>query len=451
MKRIIQYGLILLLSLFLLVGGLLFVVVSVDSNAFKPIIQYWVKKNTQRSFVISGDLQIVFYPQIDIQINDMTLSEFENDDQFASIEHAQFSLSLWPLLRKQMIVDTVQIAGLNARLIRYQDGRMNIDDLLEEDAQPLTFSLDLGRAEIAMSRVVFQDEMTQQTLVLDDVHLTTDRITAESIGQVNYSSQLIKKAGIDADVQTYQMGLDSRFEIEFDARNILFNDCKFLSGPIAASIQDLESDNHLNAIVSISDLHQSSDHLSSKHLRAELKSRQNEYVVKIVLVTSLAARLDDQQWTFPGLETNVTFSRSESKRPVHGHFVGHIDLDILSELLHFELQGMLVDSHLDAAVQLQGFSEQNVQFKIQSDRLDLNPLLPFLLQQSESHTNTEKKIIQQAENNTFPLPDLLLSKHLNLNGAIYIEQLLVGDIRASGIQLSIEPEQNHFDLNKPVH
>lgn len=449
MKRIIQYGLILLVSLLLLASGLILVIVNLDSNTFKPVIQYWVKENTQRSFMIAGDLQIVFYPQIDIRVNDMTLSEFKNDDQFASIEHAQLSLSLWPLLRKQVIVDTVQIEGLNARLIRYQDGSMNIDDLLEEDAQPLTFSLDLGQAKIAMSRLVFQDEMTQQTLVLDNMHLKTARITAESIEQINYSSQLIKKAGIDTDAQAHQMDLDSHFDIEFDARNILFNDRKFLSGPIAASIQGLESDTYLNAIVSISDLHQSNDHLSSKHLRAELESRQNEHAVKIVLDTSLAARLNDQQWTFHDLETNVTFSHSENGRPIHGHFAGHIDLDILSELLHLELKGMLVDNHLDAVVQLQGFSEQNVQFKIQSNRLDLNPLLS--LQRFEAQTKTDKKRTQLAANDAISLPNFLMSEHLNLSGAIYIEQLLAGDVRASGVQLSIEPGQNHFDLNRPVH
>ena len=446
MKRIIRYGLILLVSLLLLMSGLILLIVNLDSNMFKPVIQYGVKKNMQRSLNIVGDLQIRFYPQIDIRLNKMTLSEFQNDDEFASIEHAQISLSHWSLLRKQVNIDTMQITGLNARLVRYEDGRMNIDDLLEERAQPLTFSYDIGRIEIAPGQLVLHDEMTQETLFLDALNLTTGRITAESIEQITVNSQIIRSdiESIDGDANAHQFVFDARL----DAQHIFFNDQKFVSGPVAVSIQREESDSHFNATISIPDLHRSNGNLASTQLHAELISKQKEHTIQIISAASIAARLNDQRWTLTDSKTNVLVSSSENKKPIQVRFSGNMDLDMTSELLKMEIHGELGDTHLGAVVHLQDFSERNVLFNIQLDQLDLDSFSP--LQQFEFQMNTDREK-NGLTTNKMAVPDISILNRLNLSGEIRIGQLIAGDIQASGIQLTIEPEQHHFDLKKTVH
>ncbi|MCB1985034.1 MAG: AsmA family protein [Burkholderiales bacterium] len=445
-KRFINIGLIFLASIAFLLGCAILIVVNLDSNRFKPAIQYWVKENTQRSFKITGDLQLVFYPHIDIRMNDLRLSEYQNEDQFASIDQVHLSLSLWSLLYKQVIVDHVRVKGLNARLIRYQDGRMNIDDLLKEDTEPLAFSFDIGKGEIAMGHLVLQDEMTEQTVVVDNLNLTAARITAETIKQINLKSQFARTEieSVSSDSQAHP----ATFDIRIDANNIVFNDQKFFSDTITASIQGLESDKPLNAFISVAGLHRSDGQFYSKHLHAELNSMQNEHAVEIVLDTAFTGQLNNRKLTFPDFETRISFSHSEYEKPVQGHLAGRIDLDLVSELLHMEFQGMLVDSHLDAEMHLQGFSEKSLLFNIQLDHVNLDTLLP--LQPLTSQADTDKQRTELTAN-SIALPDFSMLEQLDLNGAIHIGQLLVRDIRVSGIQLSIKPGQHHFDVNKPVH
>lgn len=447
MKRIIQYGLIILALTLFLVSGVILIIVSFDTNTLKPAIYHWVNGNMDRSFKIAGDLEIAFYSsQVEIRANNMTLSEFQNDDQFASIEQTQLSLSLWPLLRRQVIVDHMQIKGLNAKLIRYQDGRMNVDDLLKEDAEPLTFSFDIAKTEIVASHVDIQDEMTAQTLVLDNINLTAGRITADRIEQANFKSQLIRTGieNIGTDKNAHQMSLD----IQFDAKRILFNDQERVIGPIALSIQSAESGNLLDTAISISGLHQSGDHIASPYIHVELDARQKEHALQVALETSLSARLNDQQWSFPDFKTSVAFSYPENEKPILGRVAGNINLDLVSELLHAELKGVLADSNLNVDVYLRNFSERNLLFNIQLDQLDLDSL--FLSQRSESKKDpVEKK--NELTANEMTLPDFSILEHLNLNGTIRIGQLFTGNTRTSGIQLSIEPGQQHFDLKMPVH
>ncbi|MCP5246126.1 MAG: AsmA family protein [Burkholderiales bacterium] len=446
MKRIIRFGLTLLVSLLLLVSGLILVIVNLDSNSFKPVIQYGVKESTQRSLNIAGDLQIDFYPQIDIRLSNMTLSEFQNDDQFASIEQAQLSLSLWSLLRKQINVDTLKIKGLSARLVRYEDGRTNIEDLLEDDGQPLTFSFDIGRIEIDMGRLALHDEMMQETFILDTLNLTTGRIATGSIEQVNVSSQLFRSGieTVESDSNVQQLVFDAQFE----ARHISFNDQKIVSGPVAMTIQREEPGNYLNATISIPGIHQSNGNLASTRLHAELLSRQNEHTLQIAIDGLLAARLNDQHWAFTDSNTNVIVSASENKKLISACFSGKLDLDMASEVLQIDIQGDLADTHLDAVVHLQNFSEQNIVFNVQLDQLDLDSFLP--LQQFEFQMNTDSEKNELATN-IMTIPDFSILNRINLSGAIQIGQLFAGDIQASGIQLSIEPGQHHFDLKQLIH
>ncbi|GJL76810.1 AsmA family protein [Nitrosomonas sp.] len=444
MKRLIQYGLIFLMLTFFLVAGTVVVIVNLDPNALKPVIQQWVEENKQRSFIIDGDLQLAFYPRINVQLSDVKLSEYQRNDPFASIENVQISVLIWPLLRKQVIVENITVKGVNVKLIRYQDGRMNFDDLLEADDEPLTFTVDIAQIEAADNRLVFLDEITRQSLVLNDMHLTTGRLTADSVRQVKMQSRLINVRMENADSIAPEM----TFETELKIANISFNEQAFSSDSMRLSIQSNDYGDHLTASISVSGLNKSNDRLAVELIYFELAAKQNEQTAQISLDTSLAARLKDQQWNLSKFRTDFDFFHpAYVGKPVYGHFTGNLNLDVLSESMQAALQGSLSDSTIQAVFQVKNFSEQNYAFDVEIDQLDLDSLLPA--QTPEMHEPETEKNARLSESKT-QFPDFSVLKDINLHGSVRIGELSINDIRSSSIQLTIEPGQHRFDIRNPM-
>jgi len=64
-----------------------------------------------------------------------------------------------PLLSKQLVVNEVTIKGVRANLVRFKDGRMNIDDLLaKDDRKQEQFKFDIDHVAIENAALNFRDE-----------------------------------------------------------------------------------------------------------------------------------------------------------------------------------------------------------------------------------------------------------------------------------------------------
>ncbi|SFK23510.1 AsmA family protein [Nitrosomonas aestuarii] len=446
MKRLIQYGLVFLMLTFFLVAGTVVVIINFDPNALKPVIQQWVKENKKRSFIIDGDLQIDLYPRIGIRLSDLKLSEYQRSDPFASIENIQISVLAWPLLRKQVIVEHIVVKGINAKFIRYQDGRMNFDDLLETDDEPPAFTVDIAKIESADNHLVFMDEITQQIFVLNDLYLTTGRLTSNTAQQISMQSRLISSRMENTDSDS--IAPEMTFETQLNVANMAFNDQGFSSDSMRLSIQNNDYADHLTASVSISDVRKSYDQLAAELVQFELAVKQGEQTAQIFLDTPLAARLKDQQWNLSKFRTNFDFFHpAHVGKPVHGRFAGNLNLNMHAESVHTALQGSLAGSTIQAVVQMRNFSEQSYAFDVMIDQLDLDSLLPGQPSQTRE-PEVEKKT--QLSINKMQIPDISVFRDLNLHGSIRIGELSFNDIQSSGIHLTIESGQDRFDIRNPT-
>src|SRR5207342_3042316 len=101
-------------------------------------------------------------------------------------DELRVSLGLMPLLRNQIRADDVIINGLNATLVRYKDGRTNIDDLLGTEAKVLAEKpaaapaalpiFDVSSITLERSAVAFRDEKANATYAVSDLDVKTGRI-----------------------------------------------------------------------------------------------------------------------------------------------------------------------------------------------------------------------------------------------------------------------------------
>jgi AsmA protein len=124
----------------LVVGGLLalFILLAValtllfDPNDYKDEIIKAVKDQTGRELRIEGKLGWSFFPWVGIETGKLELSNAPGfgPEPFARLDGAGAKVKLLPLLRKQIVVDTIFLDGLKLNLAKNAAGKTNWDDLL---------------------------------------------------------------------------------------------------------------------------------------------------------------------------------------------------------------------------------------------------------------------------------------------------------------------------------
>ncbi|MEW5881452.1 MAG: AsmA family protein [Pseudomonadota bacterium] len=180
----------------LLVIGAIALIAFVDVNAYKPQIEAYVKDNYQRTLKIEGDLALSVFPRIALAAPKTTLSSRAGDRVAASLDGARASVALLPLLRGEIVVDTVRIDGLKATIERRRDGSTSIDDLIrpaaDKPAEPAQRGapprFEIGGVELADAELTFNDQQAGNTITLTKLELKTGRIAPQSRTPVTFST-----------------------------------------------------------------------------------------------------------------------------------------------------------------------------------------------------------------------------------------------------------------------
>jgi len=232
MNKILKYGLIGTgAAAGIAVAGIAYVAATFNPNDYKGKIIQAVKDSKQRNLRLDGDIKLSFYPNIGASLSKVSLSEFRNDKEFASIESARVSLALMPLLHKQVVVDEVAVSGLKATLVKHKDGTTNMDDLLgqaeqkperQKKAAGPSVKFDIASVSLEKTNLSYRDEGSGAQYTIKDMNLKTGRIVIGVPGKIGLSAgiqanqpklditaQLKTTLTFDLDKQKYQLnGLD---------------------------------------------------------------------------------------------------------------------------------------------------------------------------------------------------------------------------------------------------
>jgi AsmA protein len=190
----------------LLLAAVLVIALTFDPNSYKPQLADLVRQQYQRTLAVPGPISLTFLPRLGVKVGEVTLSERNSTERFAALNSAQVSLALWPLLRKQVVVDRLAVTGLNARIVRGKDGKLNIDDLIgggnAAAAQPAppaapasaaAFELDIAGVALADATLAYEDQQAQRRVQLSKLSLQTGRFKPGT------PTPLSLKARLDAD------------------------------------------------------------------------------------------------------------------------------------------------------------------------------------------------------------------------------------------------------------
>ncbi|WP_151447862.1 AsmA family protein [Lacisediminimonas profundi] len=221
MPKAAKYLVIGLSALLVIVaGGAAFIAATFNPNDYKPQIIALVKEKKQRTLSIPGEIKLSFFPKIGADLGRVSISEHKGSAEFASVEKAKVSLALLPLLSKQLIVDRIEIQGLNANIRRDKTGATNFDDLLsKEETSNQQLRFDIDSIDIGNARIALDDQMAGRKLALTGLQLQTGRIANAVPGKASVAARIKSSdPALDAAVS-----LKTNFTFDLDRKRYAVN------------------------------------------------------------------------------------------------------------------------------------------------------------------------------------------------------------------------------------
>ncbi|MBT8092936.1 MAG: AsmA family protein [Gammaproteobacteria bacterium] len=158
-----------------------------DANDFREEIAQAAENATGREVTIEGDVGLTFFPWLAVDIGRASLGNAAGfgEQPFAKIERARMSVRLLPLLlRQQIVVGSVDVAGLELNLAENRQGVSNWDDLLAgessqagADKKPGDAAVDVAGVEFSDATVSYHDAVSGSRYTLTNAGMRIGPVT----------------------------------------------------------------------------------------------------------------------------------------------------------------------------------------------------------------------------------------------------------------------------------
>mgnify|MGYP006277546625 CR=1 FL=1 len=212
--RLLRNILIALVGLVLLVVIAIGVAMAViDPNDYKGNIEQAAVDNTNLQLELAGDIGWSFIP-LGIEVNQVN-ARLEGED-FARMEQLVASVDLWSLITMSPRVHTFTLDGLNANLVKGEDGTGNWERIMPE--APETATTDEAEttpdAETATPEATLSDEETGKELIqfnVQQVRIGNARLSYED--RQSGQSFVLENATLQAD--DIALGQDFPLDVAF--------------------------------------------------------------------------------------------------------------------------------------------------------------------------------------------------------------------------------------------
>jgi AsmA protein len=236
----------------LVVAAIMFALVF-DPNDYKDKISAGVKEATGRDLVIEGDLQLSLFPWLAIEVGRTELGNAPgfDDTPFASFDSARLSVEVLPvLLRREIVVATAALDGMNINLQVRKDGVGNWEDLAEageaeaDEVGPgdgaATGTIDVAGIAVTNAALTYADAATGSRIELQDLNFTTGGIASvdESvigIDGIDIGANIIGVVDVPASIQISLPGIS--VDTEAQSADIGEIDVQFMSVNLQADVE----------------------------------------------------------------------------------------------------------------------------------------------------------------------------------------------------------------------
>ncbi len=504
MKALRIFGLTVIVLVALLATAAIALLLLVDPNQFKGEIARVVKESKQRTLTIQGDLKLTLFPHLGIDLGKTSLSAHNSDEPFASVESAKVSVALLPLLKKQLLIDHVQISGVNATIKRNQDGKTNIDDLLKKsDAQSNTVQFDIAGFELSNSTLQLDDAITHTVATLDQINIRTGRIADGVPTTLEVNTGFNAKHNETQSMAQAKLQIKTELLFKLDAGEFSFNNMEIKLDGALASLHDValtlyatslslsparisadnlklraqgkQAENTFNAQFNIPKLNLSPAAASSSGLSGELTINSDKNEGKNLSLKFDASSLSGTAKTFNIDKLRLTADGRQSGQllkaridtPLTGsldlhtldmsaisadvtlsgptntttHFNGSVQTDLNKQSIAAELDGRIDGSKIEAKLGITNFSQPDINFDVVLDQINFDRYIKPAAKGSAAASGTTAPAESEK-----PI-DLSAFANLKAQGKLRIYSLQIQNIRAQSVLLGMHAGDGHIEIS----
>lgn len=502
MNKYLKYGLWAVGGVVTLIAAVVaYIALTFDPNSYKPRIIQAVKDSTQRTLKLDGDIKLRFFPSLGASLGKVSLSEFQSEQEFVSVESATVSLKLFPLLARQIVVDEVAVSGVKAQLIKYKDGKTNLDDLLGKEAAPAApapagetgtpMKFDIASVLLDKTELSYRDETSGARYSVKDMSLKSGRIAsgvptridfAAHIGANKPKLDIVAKIGttltFDLEKNNYQV---QELDLQANGAALDITDLAVKAGGDASAHPDtqefslqkfaltasgLQDKNRFDARLDAPDLSLTKDKLSGQRigLNAKLDGALGNIVATLMLpdvegnarsfkISSLALDVDVKQ---PEQAFKLKFS-SPVTGSIEAQQFNLSDLRLALNASGDKLPGKSIDSELKGSVQADfgrqsihanlagGLLQSQIKAKLAVNNFNV-PVIRYDLEVDQfdadpylpQKTAADKEKDKSKQAEPEQPFDLSALKTLNLEGSVRIGALKVANIRVAQLRVDVK-------------
>lgn len=487
--KILKYVLLAFAGVAVLIGGIAaYIAATFDPNTYKPQVIQLVKDKKQRTLKLDGDIKLKFWPSLGADLGKLALSEFKSETEFASVERARVSLKLRPLLSKKVVVDEIEITGVRATVIKYKDGRMNIDDLLtkDDDKKKEQVEFDIDHVKIERATLAYRDEAQRASYALSNLNLTTGRIAPNVPGKIdlsvtvqgdkpklNLAVALKTKLQFDLENQVFMldnMGLEAKgqaadlsnlnlkasgaidaklkagelrtnalsvamtavsgkdnLDVKLDAPKLLITKDKASGDKVTVAAKITNAQGATVANIVLPGIEGTAQAFKAAGMTLDLDMKQGAQAVKARVSSPLSGNFQTQQISLPQLNVNITATGPNLPgNSLSGTLAGSASVNGAKQQVQANLAGKVADSTIKAQLGVNGFAPPGLTFDIDIDQLDVDKYAPPSGGKPAAGGGGDKPI------------DVSGLRNLRANGKIHIGTLKTSNVKASNVRLEIK-------------
>jgi AsmA protein len=496
----IAVGVAALLAVLLLL--VVYLAVTFNPNDYKPTVIQLVKDKKQRTLDIKGEIKLSFWPKIGADLGEITLSEHQSDKQFAAIKSAKVALAVLPLLKKEIVVDTVYLDGAQVNVIQHADGSFNFDDLLskdEEESQQINF--DVQGIKVTNTQASFTNEKSGANYKVDQLNLTTGQVALKKPFDVATDFHLLANQpvidakatlkanvmadpegkhfvvkGLDAqlkgglldgqdvtvtavgavdvdaaktalDVSGLKLAMQGNFkgverDVSLQAPALAVNPQLISSEKVVLALKQKDANGDLSVAVTLAELKGNQQTVESKGLTADVNLNAGPRKVEGHFASPVKANLAEMIFEVPALAG--TFDIKDPALP-NGAMQGQFKLAALANVKQEQAKSTfdltLAETKLKGDVTVAGFSTPHIGFKVHADTLNLTALLGKADSKKRAPVNSTK-----ASTKADKPADLSALKTLFLDGSINIGKILYSPYTLTGLNVGIKADGQKLAL-----
>ena len=427
-RAVVKYALLASGALLVLVvGAIAYIVATFDPRDYQHHIVRLVQEKTGRTLQLTGGVRLSFWPDVAVELGRASLSERDGNEPFAEVESARVRLAIVPLLSREIVASDLVLTGANVLITRYEDGRLNIDDLLGgEGATP---QFEIGRVTLERSSIVYRELATGTRYEVTDIEFHADRLanTVETpmtarltLGAPDDTLVAIRiqgRLGLDLEHRSYDLtraivDLNGRVPGLRNASAQLKGDAAVRAGELridglSVMVEGKRADDDLKLTaaaakfaalahranaegvqlalaakgpsgttqvkLALPSVQREGDRLEAARAALELAADRGHHAVRTRAAAAVEASIAARTLTARALDGsfNVTGPRLPRKG-LAGTLKGDASVDLLREGVRVNVAGTLADSAVKAEVSAAGFAAPVYTFAVQIDRLDLD-------------------------------------------------------------------------------